>query len=178
MLRAYPKSPNQTVATLNLECSGDHWPQWTKYDTQMGGVCHTNRRCTSCILTMYSHLPSDLNRRERHALQEDAAFLLTVGSFLLTVELFYLQLSILAFLLTNGCFIAYSFSFFTYGWSFLAYSGKVRLIRTLRDCKQRSLTVSKRAPTVGNKASPFAKICNTKWMCIRIFPRGIATRVA
>ena len=35
-----------------------------------------------------------------------------------------------------------------------AYSGKVRLIRALRDCKQRSLTVSKKAPTVSTKASP------------------------
>ena len=29
------------------------------------------------------------------------------------------------------------------------------LIRTLRDCKQRSLTVSKKAPTVSKKASPY-----------------------
>ena len=54
-----------------------------------------------------------------------------------------------AFLLTVD-----NFSFFTYSWNFLAYSGKVRLIKALRDCKQRSLTVSKKAPTVSKKASP------------------------
>ena len=60
-----------------------------------------------------------------------------------------------AFLLTVGnfSFFAYSFSFLTYKWSFFAYSGKVRLIKALRDCKQRSLTVSKKAPTVSKKAS-------------------------
>ena len=68
---------------------------------------------------------------------KDAVFLLTVGSFLLTVELLYLQLTILAFLLTVLVFFAYS-------WSFFAYSGKLRLIRALRDCKQRSSTVSKK----------------------------------
>ena len=85
----------------------------------------------------------------------DAAFLLTVGSFLLTVELFYLQSTSLAFLLTIGAFsLTVLFSFFTYSWSLFPYSGKVRLIRALRDCKQRSLTVSKKAPTVSKKASP------------------------
>ena len=61
-----------------------------------------------------------------------------------------------AFLLTidNFSFFAHNFSFLTYSWSFFAYSGKVRLMRTLRDCKQRSLTVSKQAPTVSKKASP------------------------
>ena len=39
--------------------------------------------------------------------------------------------------------------------TFFAYNGKVRLIRAFRDCKQRSLTVSKKAPTVSKKASPF-----------------------
>ena len=86
----------------------------------------------------------------------DAAFLLAVGSFLLTVELLYLQLTILAFFTCNWSFFAYSFSFSTYSWSFSAYSGKVRLIRALRDCKQRSLTVSKKAPTVSEKAPPCA----------------------
>ena len=47
-----------------------------------------------------------------------------------------------------------SFSFFTHNWSFVAYSGKVHLRRALRDCKQRSLTVSKKAPTVSEKSSP------------------------
>ena len=69
------------------------------------------------------------------------------------MELFYLQLTILAFffsrafLLTvdnfscfayNCSFFAYNFSLFAYSSSFFAYSGKVRLIRALRDCKQRS----------------------------------------
>ena len=70
----------------------------------------------------------------------DAAFSLTVGSFLLAVELFYLQLSILAFLLTLEMFCLQLELFYLR----LAYSGKVRLIRALRDCKQRSLTVSKK----------------------------------
>ena len=81
----------------------------------------------------------------------DAAFLLTVGSFLLTVELFYLQFSFFTY---SWSFFAYSFSFLAYSWSFFAYNAKVRLIRALRDCKQRSLTVSKKAPTVSEKASP------------------------
>ena len=85
----------------------------------------------------------------------DAAFLLTVGSFLLTVELFYSQLTILVFLLTVGAFLLTVLASLTYSWSFFAYSGKVRLIRALRDCKQRSLTVSKKAPTVSKKAFPF-----------------------
>ena len=74
-------------------------------------------------------------------------FLLTIGSFLLTVELFYLQLTILVFSLTIGVF--------TYNWSFFAYSGRVHLIRALRDCRQRSLTVSKKTPTVSKKTSPY-----------------------
>ena len=81
-------------------------------------------------------------------------FCLQLEAFLLTMELFYLQLTILACLLTVGAFFAYNFSFFAYSWSFLAYSGKVRLIRALRDCKQRGSTVSKKAPTVSKKASP------------------------
>ena len=73
------------------------------------------------------------------------------GAFLLTVDNF-------SFSAYNFSFFAYSFCFFTYSWSFFAYSGKVRLIRALRDCKQRSLTVSKKAPTVSEKASPEKKI--------------------
>ena len=57
------------------------------------------------------------------------------GAFLLTVDNF-------SFFTYNWSFFAYSFSFFTYSWSFFAYSGKVRVIRALKDCKQRSLTVS------------------------------------
>ena len=62
---------------------------------------------------------------------DNFSFLLAVGAFLLTIELFF------------GC-----------NWSFFAYSGKVRLIGALRNCKQRSLTLSKKAPTVSKKTSP------------------------
>ena len=68
------------------------------------------------------------------------------------------------FLLTVGSFLAffsYSWSLFTHNFGFLltigaffAYNGKVPLKSTLRDCKQSSLTVSKKAPTVSKKASP------------------------
>ena len=60
------------------------------------------------------------------------------GAFLLTVDNF-------SFFTCNWSIFAYSFSVFTYSWSFFAYGGKVRLIRALRDCKQRSLTVSKKS---------------------------------
>ena len=90
-------------------------------------------------------------------IRKDAAFCLQLEasrlqwSFLLTVDNF----SSSAY---SWSFFAYSFSFFTYSWSFFAYSGKVYLIRALRDCKQRSLTVSKKAPTVSKKkASPRPK---------------------
>ena len=63
------------------------------------------------------------------------------GAFLLTVDKF-------SFLLTVGAFLLTVLAFLLTVWSFFAYSGKVRLIRALRDCKQRSLTVSKKAPTV------------------------------
>ena len=85
----------------------------------------------------------------------DAAFLLTVGSFLLTVELFLLTVDNFSFSTHSWSFFAYNSIFFTYSWSFFAYSGKVRLISALRDCKQRGLTVSKKAATVSKKASPF-----------------------
>ena len=66
------------------------------------------------------------------------------------MQLFYLQL-----LLTySWSSFAYNFSSFAYSWSLFACSGKVRLIRSLRDCKQRSFTVSKKTPTVSKKASP------------------------
>ena len=51
-------------------------------------------------------------------------------------------------------FFAYSLSFSTYSWSFFAYSGKVLLIRALRDCKQRSLTVSKKDSSCKEKSFP------------------------
>ena len=69
------------------------------------------------------------------------------GAFLLTVDNF-------SFFAYSWSFFAHSFSFFTYSWSFFAYNGKVRLMRALRGCKQRSSTVSKKAPTVSKKASP------------------------
>ena len=53
------------------------------------------------------------------------------GASLLTVDKF-------SFFTYNWSFFAYSFSFFTYSWSFFTYSGKVRLIRALRDCKKRN----------------------------------------
>ena len=71
----------------------------------------------------------------------------SVAFFLLTVDNF-------SFFAYSWSFVAYSFSFFTYSWSFFAYNGKVRPIRAVRDCKQRSLTVSKKAPTVSKKAPP------------------------
>ena len=94
---------------------------------------------------------------------KDAAFLLTVGSFLLTVGLFLLTVDNFSFFTYTRSFSAYSFSFATYSWSFFAYNGKVRLIRALRDCKQRSLTVSKKAPTLSQKASAIFKKGRSKW---------------
>ena len=69
-------------------------------------------------------------------------------------DFFLLTVDNLSFLTYSWSFVAYSFSFFTYNWSFFAYSGKALLIRALRECKQRSLAVSKKAPTVSKKASP------------------------
>ena len=100
----------------------------------------------------------DKTKYEKASPVLDAAFLLTVGSFLLTVELFLLTVDHFSFFAYSWSFFAYSFSFLTYSWSFCAYSGKVRLVRALRDCKQRSLTVSKKAPTVSKKASPILKL--------------------
>ena len=56
------------------------------------------------------------------------------GAFLLAIDNF-------SFFTNSWNFCTYSFSLFTYNWSFFAYNRKVRLISTLRDCKQRSLTV-------------------------------------
>ena len=82
-------------------------------------------------------------------------FCLQLEASYLQWSFFYLQLTSLAYLLTVGVFLAYSFSFFTYSWSFFVYSGKVRLIRALRDCKQRSLTVSKKSSDcISKEASP------------------------
>ena len=70
------------------------------------------------------------------------------GAFLLTIELSYLQLTILAFLLTISTFLLTILAFLLTIGALFAYNGKVRLIRALRDCKQRSSSVSKKAPTV------------------------------
>ena len=79
-------------------------------------------------------------------------FLLTVGRFLLTVELLYLQLCLGAVLTCSWSFLPYNWSFSTYNQSFFAYSGKVPLRSTFSmDCKQRSSTVSKKAPAVSKK---------------------------
>ena len=67
---------------------------------------------------------------------------------------FYLQLTILAFLLTIGAFLLTTLAFFTCNWSLFAFSGKVHLIRALRDCKRRSLTVSKKARAASKKNFP------------------------
>ena len=74
----------------------------------------------------------------------DAAFFLTNGSFLVTVELFCLELASFASLLTILAFLLTVLVSFSYNWSFFACSGKVRLLRALRDIKQRGLTVSKK----------------------------------
>ena len=71
--------------------------------------------------------------------------------FCLQLEASFLQWSFFTY---SSSFLAYSFSYFTYNWSFFSHSGKVRLIRALRDCEQRSSTVSKKAPTVSKKAPP------------------------
>ena len=73
------------------------------------------------------------------------------GAFLLTVDS-------VSFFTYNWSLFAYSFSFLAYSWSFFAYSGKVRLIRALRHCKQRSSTVSKKALTASKKASPVSVV--------------------
>ena len=90
--------------------------------------------------------------------------MLTIGSFLLTMEHSNLQLTILAVLLTVGAFALTFLAFLLTIGAFFAYNGKVRLISALRDCKQRSLTVSKKAPTVSKKASPKIKTL-ADWVC-------------
>ena len=87
------------------------------------------------------------------------------GALLLTVDNF----SLFAY---SWSLFAYNFISFTYSWSSFAYSGQVRLIRALRDCKRRSLTVSKKAPTVSKKVSPVhnSSARNSgagifKWLC-------------
>ena len=66
---------------------------------------------------------------------------------------FYLQLTILVFDLQLEFFLLTILASLLTAGTF-AYSGKVRLIRALRGCKQRNFTVSKKAPTVSKQASP------------------------
>ena len=81
-------------------------------------------------------------------------FCLQLEASCLQWSFLYLQLTIVAFLLTVGAFLLTALaSLLTVG-AFLPTMGKARLIRALRDCKQRSSTVSKKAPTVSKKASP------------------------
>ena len=68
------------------------------------------------------------------------------GAFLLAIDNFSL-------FTYSWSFLTYNFSLFTYNWSSFAHSGKVRLRSSLRDCKQISLTVSKKTPTVSKKTS-------------------------
>ena len=126
----------------------EHWP-----------TTRNNPRAARAGSCGFLQFPSTIYLRcfvsqKEGGISRDAAFLLTIGSFLLTVELFYLQLTVFACLLTVGAFLLTVLaSLLTVG-AFFAYSGKVRLIRALRDCEQRSLTVSKEAPTVSKRASP------------------------
>ena len=63
----------------------------------------------------------------------------------------------------SGWFPLTGCGFFAYNWKLPAYSGaflqweSASMIRALRDCKQRSSTVSKKTPTVSKKASPVSK---------------------
>ena len=90
---------------------------------------------------------------EMGEIPKDATFCLQLEasclhwSFLLTPDSF-------SYFTYNWSFFTYNFSFFTYNWSFFAYSGEVCRVSALGDCKQRSLTASKTAPTISKKASP------------------------
>ena len=83
-----------------------------------------------------------------------------------------------SFVAYNWSFFVYTFSLFTYSWSLFAYTGKVRLIRALRDCKQRSLNVSKNAPTVSEKASPAATVQGSMTMLKAIHSHTLLMGVA
>ena len=83
---------------------------------------------------------------------------LTVGSFLLTMELFTYSCVLGAFLLTIGAFWLTALAFLL-TIELFACGGRVHVIRTLTNCKKRGSTVSRRAPTVSKKASPFLPTC-------------------
>ena len=70
---------------------------------------------------------------------------------MLTAEFFCLQLCLGALLLTIRAFYL-QFELFCLQLSFFAYGGKVYLRSTSTDCKQRSSTVSKKAPTLVARA--------------------------
>ena len=84
----------------------------------MHGLCAFFR----VLLTPLSTAPSPLPSQFTVCTSRFLAFLLTIGAFLLTILVFYLQLELVIL-----------------QWE------KVRLIRAFRDCKQRSLTVSKKS---------------------------------
>ena len=90
----------------------------------------------------------------------DAAFLLTVGSFLLTAEFFCLQLRLGALFAYNLGFFCLQFELLCQQLSFFAYNRKECLRSISTDCKQRSSTVSKKAPNASKKASPLL-ICHS-----------------
>ena len=69
------------------------------------------------------------------------------GASLLSIDSF-------SFFTYSWSSFAYSFGFFAYSWCFFAHNWKVRQTRALRDCKQRSLPVSNKAPTVSAKNFP------------------------
>ena len=96
------------------------------------------------------------------AKKEDATFLLTAGTFLLTVAFLNLQLCLGAYLLTARTLLLTAGAFFASRWSSVAYSGKVVLISSSTDCKQRSSTVSNKAPTVSEKLPPIFCCMTTK----------------
>ena len=86
---------------------------------------------------------------------------------------FLLSIDNFSFFTYNWSFFAHKFSFFTCSWGFFAYSGKVHLIRAFRDCKQRSLTVSKKLQLEVKKLPPCfmgsIPVTTTTWS--KIFPK-------
>ena len=79
------------------------------------------------------------------------------GALVLTVDNFSFFAYSWSFFAYSFSFFTYNWSFFAYSWSFFAYSWSFFLRRALRNCKQRSLTVSKKAPTVSKKLPPVFK---------------------
>ena len=81
-------------------------------------------------------------------------FLLTVGSFLLTVERFLLPVDNFSFFTYSWSVFAYIFSFLTYSWSFLCLQWESESNKGLKGLQAKKLNLSKKAPTVSQKASP------------------------